>query len=59
MPDYMSRVERLLSTSERQAVIDYLAVSPKTGVLMQGTGQAAFVSFVGHATVQVKAVEYM
>jgi hypothetical protein len=38
MPEYSRRAERLLSETERQAIIDHLAAFPKAGVLMQGTG---------------------
>jgi hypothetical protein len=38
MPEYSRRTERLLSETERQAIIDHLAAFPKAGVIMQGTG---------------------
>jgi hypothetical protein len=38
MPEYIGRAKRLLSETERQAVIDYLAAFPKAGVILQGTG---------------------
>ena len=38
MPEYARRAERLLSDDERQDLIDYLAVSPAAGAIMQGTG---------------------
>lgn len=38
MPEYSRRAERLLSETERQAIIDHLAAFPKAGVIMQGTG---------------------
>ena len=38
MPEYSRRAERLLSETERQAIIDHVAAFPKTGVIMQGTG---------------------
>ena len=38
MPEYIRRAEELLSESERQDVIDYVAANPKAGDLIQGTG---------------------
>jgi len=38
VPEYTRQAERLLSETERQAVIDYLAAFPKAGVILQGTG---------------------
>ena len=38
MPEYIRRVTRLLSQSERGDVIDYVAANPKAGDLIQGTG---------------------
>jgi hypothetical protein len=38
MPEYIRRAKRLLSETERQAVINYLAAFPKAGVILQGTG---------------------
>ena len=38
MPEYIRRATRLLSQSERNDVIDYVAVTPKAGDLIQGTG---------------------
>lgn len=38
MPEYIRRVTRLLSQSERNDVIDYVAANPKAGDLIQGTG---------------------
>ncbi|MBU1664150.1 MAG: type II toxin-antitoxin system RelE/ParE family toxin [Gammaproteobacteria bacterium] len=38
VPEYIRRVERLLSNEERRDVIDYLAAHPKAGVIMEGTG---------------------
>ncbi|GJM08359.1 MAG: hypothetical protein DHS20C11_06350 [Lysobacteraceae bacterium] len=38
LPEFMRRSEKLLNALERQALIEYLAVSPKAGALMQGTG---------------------
>lgn len=38
LPEYERRASKLLSASEKQAVINYLAIHPQSGVLMQGTG---------------------
>lgn len=38
MPEYTRRVSKLLSADENKAVINYLAMHPKAGDLMQGTG---------------------
>lgn len=38
LPEYKKRVEKLLSEEESKQIISYLAVHPKSGVLMQGTG---------------------
>jgi hypothetical protein len=38
MPEYICRVEKLLSAEERRNVVDYLAAHPRAGDLMQGTG---------------------
>jgi len=38
MPEYIRRVEKLLSAEERRNVVDYLAAHPRAGDLMQGTG---------------------
>lgn len=38
VPEYIRRVEKLLSNEERRDVIDYLAAHPKAGVIMEGTG---------------------
>lgn len=38
MPEFVRRVDALLSEVERQALIDYLAASPRAGVILQGTG---------------------
>jgi hypothetical protein len=37
-PEYIRRVTKLLSESERNDVIGYVAASPKAGDLIQGTG---------------------
>jgi len=38
MPEYIHRADELLSESERNSVIDYLAAHPRAGDLMEGTG---------------------
>ncbi len=38
MPEFIHRLERLLSDVERQILIEYLAANPKIGVIMQGIG---------------------
>jgi hypothetical protein len=38
MPEFIRRAERLLSHEERQDLISHLAVFPKAGVIMSGTG---------------------
>lgn len=38
MPEFMSRIRKLLDDSERGALIDYLAFNPMAGDLIQGTG---------------------
>ena len=38
MPEFIARSEKLLSTSERQALITHLAHFPSSGVLIRGTG---------------------
>jgi len=37
-PEYIRRATRLLSESERNDVIDFVAATPKAGDLIQGTG---------------------
>jgi hypothetical protein len=38
MPEYIRRATKLLSQSERNDVVDYVAATPKAGDLIQGTG---------------------
>ena len=38
LPEYIRFAEKLLSTSERSDVVNYLAAHPKAGDLMEGTG---------------------
>lgn len=38
LPEYLRRAKGLLTAQERQLIIDYLAFSPKAGLLIQGTG---------------------
>ena len=50
MPEYTRCIKRLLSLNERQEVINYLAVSPKAGVLIQGTGGVRKLRWSRHDT---------
>lgn len=38
MPEYIRRSKRLLDETERNNIINYLVIHPKTGVLIRGTG---------------------
>jgi hypothetical protein len=38
LPSYVRLADKLLSTEERQNLIDYLASHPTAGVIMEGTG---------------------
>ena len=38
LPEYIRRVEKLMSASERLDIINYLAAHPKSGDLIEGTG---------------------
>lgn len=38
LPEFIKRSEKLLSNSENRNIINYLAIHPKAGVLMPGTG---------------------
>jgi hypothetical protein len=38
MPEYIRRATKLLSQSERNDVVDYVAATPKAGDLIQSTG---------------------
>jgi hypothetical protein len=38
LPEYIRRAEKLMSTSERLDIVNYLAAHPKAGDLMEGTG---------------------
>lgn len=38
VPEYIREVEKLLNATERQDVLSYLAVHPKSGDLIEGTG---------------------
>jgi len=38
LPEYIRRAEKLMSTSERSEIINYLAAHPKAGDLLEGTG---------------------
>lgn len=38
LPEFQRRATALISESERQGIINYLATHPQAGVVMQGTG---------------------
>ena len=38
VPEYIRRAEKLLTADERRELVNYLAVRPKAGVLLEGTG---------------------
>jgi hypothetical protein len=38
VPEYIRRAEKLLTADERHDLVNYLAVRPKVGVLLEGTG---------------------
>jgi hypothetical protein len=38
LSEFIRTADRLLTKTERQDVVDYLAVHPKAGDLMEGTG---------------------
>jgi hypothetical protein len=38
LPEFQARARTLLSDREKQGVINYLAVHPQAGLVMQGTG---------------------
>ncbi|MDA3870183.1 MAG: type II toxin-antitoxin system RelE/ParE family toxin [Gammaproteobacteria bacterium] len=38
LPEFLRKSERLLSSAERLSIINYLAVHPASGDIMQGTG---------------------
>jgi len=38
LPGYLSKSDQLLSDSERTSIINYLALHPAAGEIMQGTG---------------------
>ena len=38
LPEYIHRAEKLMSVSERMDIVNYLAIHPKAGELMEGTG---------------------
>lgn len=37
LPEYIRRVEKLMSATERMDIVNYLAAHPKAGDLMEGT----------------------
>jgi len=38
VPEYIRQAEKLLTAEERQDIVSYLAVHPKSGDLIEGTG---------------------
>jgi hypothetical protein len=38
LPEYMRKIEKLLDEEERNNVIRYLALNPRSGVLIKGSG---------------------
>ena len=38
LPEYLKRVDKLLSQRERDKLVYFLSTRPKAGVLLQGTG---------------------
>lgn len=38
LPEYMRKIEKLLDEEERSSVIHYLALNPRAGILIKGTG---------------------
>jgi mRNA-degrading endonuclease RelE of RelBE toxin-antitoxin system len=38
LPEFLSKSDKLLKSSERQSIINYLALHPESGVVLQGTG---------------------
>ena len=38
LPEYIRQAERLMSPDERREIVDYLAMHPKAGDLLEGTG---------------------
>ena len=38
LPEFLKKSDKLLTDSERQSIINYLASHPESGVLIQGTG---------------------
>lgn len=38
LPEYIRRVEKLMSAAERLDIVNYLGTHPKAGDLMEGTG---------------------
>ena len=38
LPEFLHKADKLLSTSERASIINYIAAHPAAGVIMQGTG---------------------
>jgi len=38
LPEFLRRSDNLLTTSQRQSIVDYLAKHPASGVVIQGAG---------------------
>lgn len=38
LPEYIRQAEKLMSPDERREIVDYLAMHPKAGDLLEGTG---------------------
>ena len=38
LPEFEKRADNLLNDSEKQGIINYLAIHPQAGLIMQGTG---------------------
>ena len=56
LPEFQRRAASLLSDSEKQAVISYLAAHPQSGAIMQGA--AVFESFGGQLVAKEKAAVF-
>lgn len=38
LPEFRRKADKLISETEKQSIINYLAAHPQSGVIMQGTG---------------------
>lgn len=38
LPEFLRKSDKLLKVRERQSIVNYLALHPESGVIMQGTG---------------------